>query len=143
MKINDITSHGVAPVRGVASRTVTPASRPAEAESLPQDVADLRGDVRQEARILDAAKLVYEALPDVRADKVELARKRLAEGFYDRPEVQEQIAAKLAGDAEARPAPSLTLAQKADIQRRLAEGFYDRPEVVDEIARGLAEDVEG
>jgi flagellar biosynthesis anti-sigma factor FlgM len=35
------------------------------------------------------------ALPDVRQDKVELARQRLASGYYDRAEVQERIAESL------------------------------------------------
>lgn len=107
------------------------------------DRAEFNREAKVEAQILDAAKLVYEALPDIRADLLSLARQRLADGFYDRPVVMEQIARGLAADPEAQPTPPLSLEQQAEVKRRLAEGFYDRPEAVGRIARGLAEDAEG
>ena len=35
------------------------------------------------------------ALPEIRKDKIELARERLASGYYDRADVQEAIAERL------------------------------------------------
>jgi len=143
MKISDIIkSGGVQPTGPAASRTAPPVEKSPYSAALPQDTAELSSKL-QESRILDGARLVYDALPDVRADKVELAKKRLAEGYYDRPEVQDQIAAKLAADSEAHPAPALSAEQKDVIRQRLAEGYYNHPAVVNSIAQGLAEDAEG
>jgi len=145
MTINDIKQlGGIQPVRPQDIRpSASRGGATSDSTAPPKDRAELTGGVQQEARILDAARLVFDALPDVRADKVELAKKRLAEGYYDRPVVQEQIAARLAADPEARPEPPLSAERRAEIRNRLAEGFYDRPEIIDQIAQGLAEDAGG
>ncbi|MBT3603873.1 MAG: flagellar biosynthesis anti-sigma factor FlgM [Candidatus Latescibacteria bacterium] len=41
---------------------------------------------------LSLSKSVIDAQPDVRMDRIEAARARMADGFYDRPEVREEIA---------------------------------------------------
>lgn len=43
-----------------------------------------------------AASLRANALPESREERIELARKRVEEGYYDQPEVQEELANKLA-----------------------------------------------
>jgi hypothetical protein len=41
---------------------------------------------------LAMSKSTLDALPDVRMDRLEAVRKRVANGFYDKPEVREHIA---------------------------------------------------
>jgi len=144
MKINDlIKSSGVKPTGAASARTATAVEKRPYAESLPQDSAELSSKLQQESRILDAARLVYDALPDVRADKVKLAKERLADGFYNRPEIQDKIVEHLAIDAEARPVLPLSANHKDLIAKRIADGYYDKPEIQEQIARGMAEDAEG
>jgi anti-sigma28 factor (negative regulator of flagellin synthesis) len=49
------------------------------------DVSEMRA---HQARLVEGARNA----PDVRADRVALARARIQEGFYDRPEVRAEIA---------------------------------------------------
>lgn len=142
MKINETLQPGIVqPNRISGSRTpATPSSLSSVSESV-VDRADLHPEVRIETQIIEGAKLVYEALPDVREDRVAQAKQRLTDGYYDRPEVIDQIAARLSADPEAVPAAPLSLERQAEIKRRLTEGFYDSPQVVDTIAAGLAGEV--
>jgi flagellar biosynthesis anti-sigma factor FlgM len=48
------------------------------------------------AQQIAEAKRVADSLPDVRADRVELAKQRLSAGYYDTPEAKEEIVSKLA-----------------------------------------------
>jgi anti-sigma28 factor (negative regulator of flagellin synthesis) len=143
MKINELSQPGVVqPNRGVTSRaTSTSPAKPAESAGFALDQAEFHQTAKVESHLLEGAKLVYEAIPDVRTDRVAQAKQRLAEGFYNKPEVIDQIATRLAADPEARPSAPLSLAQQGEIKRRLSEGFYDTPEAIDKIANGLVEDV--
>ncbi len=145
MKINELLQPGaVQPNRGVNSRTsVAPATQSAESSGFVLDRAELNQSAQVESTLLEGAKLVFEAIPDVRADKVAQAKQRLAEGFYNKPDVIDQIATRLAGDPEAIPSVPLSLAQQGEIKRRLSEGFYDSPEALDKIAGGLVDNVTG
>ncbi len=51
-------------------------------------------DLRQ---AVDTGRAALEALPDVRQQKVDQARKRLDQGFYQSPAVREEVAGKLSG----------------------------------------------
>lgn len=143
MKINELTQPGVVqPNRGVTSRSVaTSPAKVAESAGFSLDQAEFHQEARVESHLLEGAKLVYEAITDVRTDRVAQAKQRLAEGFYNKPEVIDQIATRLAADPEARPSAPLSLAQQGEIKRRLSEGFYDTPEAIEKIAAGLTEDV--
>jgi hypothetical protein len=44
-------------------------------------------------RAVDAGRIALAALPDVREDRVDLARERLRTGYYDTPLVREKVAA--------------------------------------------------
>ncbi|MDM7917439.1 MAG: hypothetical protein QUU85_19580, partial [Candidatus Eisenbacteria bacterium] len=57
---------------------------------------------RDEESVLEEMREAVVALPDVRKAKVALARKRIRSGFYDRPEVLEEIALRLSGIARKR-----------------------------------------
>ncbi len=142
MKINDILQSGVVqPNRGTSSRTSTTGpTHAAKAADFAIDRAEFHQEAKVEGQLLEGAKLVFEALPNIRADRVAQAKRRLDEGYYDRPEVIDQIATHLAADPEAQPSAPLSLAQQDSIKRRLAEGYYDTPEVIDKIAGSLAEE---
>ena len=142
MKINEIIQPGIVqPNRGVSGKNsvATPAPS-AKSEGFGVDQAEFHQGAKVESHLLEGAKLVFEAIPDVRADKVAQAKQRLAEGYYDRPAVIDQIAARLAADPEAQPSAQISLAEQAEIRRRLAEGFYDSPEAIEKIATGLVEE---
>ena len=139
--IND--AGGVGPIRSPQPKQTEPtppAKTPPPVTPQATDRADVTPGQTEEARLLDAARLVLESLPDVRADKVELAKKRLADGFYDRPEVRDEIAGRILADPELKPAPGLTPEREAEVRKRLDSGFYDQPEAQDKIARGLLDD---
>ncbi len=145
MKIPDISGpNAIGPSKGITpERTKPPKAEPREKPSpqKPTDRAEVVPERQEDARILQAARLVLDSLPDLREGKMELARRRLAEGFYDRPEVQGEIAGNILADPEIGPEPEeLPPERAAEIKRRLAEGYYDQPDVQDRIARGLLDD---
>ena len=104
------------------------------------DSTEINRILRDDTRILEGAKLLYEALPDVRADKVELAQKRLASGYYDRPEVRAEIAGKMVKDPESAPHALFSEERADQIREKSKLGFYDRPEIRNQIARGMIDD---
>jgi hypothetical protein len=76
---------------------------PAEAvDDLKKDGASKAGVGGDTSQVSSLAKQIAEAraavdgLPDVRAEKMALARQRLASGFYDTPEAKEVLVDKLA-----------------------------------------------
>jgi hypothetical protein len=63
------------------------------------------------------------------------AKRKLTAGVYDRPEILEQTAGKIAQDLNAQaavPAPDVARARN-----RLAQGYYEQPEVLDETAKKI------
>ena len=61
--------------------------------------SDKRGDsshVSALARQIGEARAVADQLPEVRVERVALARKRLAEGYYDSAEARETLVGRLA-----------------------------------------------
>lgn len=104
------------------------------------DSTEINRILREDTRILEGAKLLYEAVPDVRTEKVELARKRLADGHYDRPEVRAEIAGKMVEDAESIPRAPFSEERAEQIRENSKQGFYERPEIKNLIARGMIDD---
>lgn len=147
MYINDINQPGgIGPIREpIPSKPQKIEEKPTReaASSGPIDRAEIDRISREDARILEGAKLLYEALPEVRSDKIKLARQRLAQGFYDRPEVRQEIANRLVADPEAHAVPPLTEEKTSVIKGRLENGYYDQPEVKSQIARNLLDDAQG
>jgi len=143
MKINEILQPGVVQSsRSVGSKSVsTPQVKSTDPADLAVDQAEFHAGAKVESNLLEGAKLVFEAIPDVRADRVALAKQRLADGFYDKPEIADRIADRMVADPEAQPSASLSLSQQGEIRRKLAEGFYDSPEAIEKIAGGLIEDL--
>ncbi|MBD3322760.1 MAG: hypothetical protein GF350_16785 [Chitinivibrionales bacterium] len=77
-------------------------SRPAErSNSLSIDTSDLSSDAHRLSSVKSQAEsAAAHALqsPEIRQDKVNLAIKRVKEGYYDRPEIQDKLAEKMIGD---------------------------------------------
>jgi len=107
------------------------------------DIIQVDQQRREEAILEESAKLLLRELPDVRPDRVEEARRKLQEGFYDRPDILEKTTDKIQQDL-ASPA-KLEAGEGVDRQhvetarRRLAQGYYEQPEVLDETARRIIE----
>ncbi len=145
MYINSIQDgEGIGPLKGPAQRPVEPQkdkpTYPGKVE--PQkDRADLNATNQVNSRTLEASKLLLESIPDVRLDKIELARRRLADGFYDQPEIRAEIAAGMISDPESNPALSkLSAEETEEIGKRLQSGYYDNPEIREDIAKGMIDD---
>ncbi len=145
MYINNIQdSGGIGPIKGPAQRPVEPQkdkpTYPGKVESQ-KDRADLTPVNQENSRTLEASKLLLESIPDVRLDKIELARRRLADGFYDQPEIRAEIAARMISDPEVNPALNkLSAGETEKIRERLQSGYYDKPEIREDIAKGMIDD---
>jgi len=140
MYIYDISgSSGIDPVKDSTPRPVEPSKQQStkpDAYKSAGDRTDVNRETQIDSRNLQAAKLVLDTIPDVRTDKVELARQRLRDGYYDGPEIRESIAARMVKDPEANPVPT----DVDEIRNRLQNGYYDNPEVKDVIVKGMLND---
>jgi hypothetical protein len=142
MKIDKVNITGIQPTTGTTPKAgVERAGRIDSSPANAVDRADVRKDLAVESRLMDAARLVLEAIPDVRADKIELAKQRLAEGFYDKSEVRDQIAGAFVADAIATPTPEISARQQSEVKERLSAGFYNSPSVIEKIAEEMVKDV--
>jgi hypothetical protein len=104
-----------------------------------RDVVQVDARRAEDARLEENARLLLEELPDGRPDRVAEAKRKLAEGFYDRPEVLEETAGKITQDRAAQKA-AIYQVNPHDVARaktRLAQGYYEQPEVLDETARRI------
>ena len=122
-------------------------------ESIPKDEIHVDKERRDEARLVDNARLLLDELPEVRSDKVELAKRRLEAGYYDRPEVLGKTAGKiLDSESQEKAIPikvddgtgrkttsgNLQEGERAEqIRRRLGSGYYEQAEILDETARRI------
>jgi hypothetical protein len=70
------------------SSSSAPTTDKAEISETAHKLMDLR-------QAVDTGRVAMDQLPDVRQEKVALAKQRMAEGFYQSPEVQQQVAEKL------------------------------------------------
>lgn len=68
---------------------------PDQGVSTEKDSIEISQDARRKL-----AEMADEALRTDRRDRVEQIRGRIAEGFYDRPEVKEQVAERLMNDLD-------------------------------------------
>jgi hypothetical protein len=109
-------------------------------DALKSDQVQLDSRRAEDAHLEENAKLLLGELPDVRPDRVEEAKRKLASGFYDRPDVLEETAGKIrqefAAPAQAVP-PKDNPQEIARTRIRVAQGYYDQPEVLDETAKRI------
>ena len=129
------------PIRSV---DVKPTERPADTPhaTAPEGAArnEVAPELQQQSRLQEAAKLVFDSLPEARKEKIELARRRLQMGYYDQPPVKERIAARILNDPDVLLNASLTPELREEIERRLEAHHYDNPEAREKIAGGILED---
>ncbi|NQT34057.1 hypothetical protein HQ587_02610 [bacterium] len=145
MYIYDINNTGgIDPIDGSIPKPVKPATeKPPEADQIKPEVdrAELEQSRTEDSRAFQAAKLVLETIPDVRDDKIELALKRLEEGFYDRPEILAETVAGMIADPEANPSlRTLTSEEIETIRNRIESGYYGKEEIRNIIASGIIDD---
>lgn len=74
-------------------REAAPSNPPADTVEI-SDTAHRLMDLRQ---AVDTGRLALSGLPDVREEKVALARQRLESGYYASDEVRQDVAAKVQG----------------------------------------------
>jgi len=140
----DAALNEVARQQAAAAKEISLPANQREAGAAPRSGADtIEFDPRrrEDAIVEENAKILLNELPEVRADRVEEARRKLESGFYDRPEVIEQAAQNVQNELD----QTATLAQKqkaegemvAGAQRRMAQGYYEQPEILDETARRI------
>ncbi|MEE2753916.1 MAG: flagellar biosynthesis anti-sigma factor FlgM [Candidatus Latescibacterota bacterium] len=116
-------------------------------------------EISKQARTLGSSNITpsdIEAVSDVRQARIDAVRQRVAEGFYDRPEVREAIAdavldSGLVNDVrdaahqvsmarqEIKNVPDVRPDRVDQARQRIATGFYDLQATQDEIGRRLSE----
>jgi len=92
---------------------------------------------KEEAHIIENSRLLLDELPEVRSDKVALAKQRLAEGFYDKKEVLNQTAAKLIKEKDEVADQNIQ-----QVRNNLAKGYYDNPDVLNQTAGNILKDID-
>ena len=120
-------------------------------------------EISTQARVLGGSTITsadVDAVSDVRQARIDAVRQRVAEGFYDRPEVREAIADAVLnsglvdgvrGEArqvnqarqEIRNVPDVRADRVDQAKQRIATGFYDLQATQDEIGRRLSEGLIG
>lgn len=120
-------------------------------------------EISAKARTLNASAVSQadlDSVSDVRQARIDAVRQRVAEGFYDRPEVREAIADAVLdsglvddvqGEArqvkqarqEIQNVPDVREDRVDQAKRRMATGFYDLQATQDEIGRRLSEHLIG
>jgi anti-sigma28 factor (negative regulator of flagellin synthesis) len=120
-------------------------------------------EISKQARSLGSSVITpadVDAVSDVRQARIEAVRQRVAEGFYDRPEVREAIAdavldSGLVNDVrdearqvstarqEIKNVPDVRSDRVDQARQRIATGVYDQQATQDEIGRRLSESLIG
>lgn len=120
-------------------------------------------EISKQARTLGSSNITpgdIEAVSDVRQARIDAVRQRVAEGFYDRPEVREAIAdavldSGLVSDVrdaahqvsvarqEIKNLPDVRSERVDQARQRIATGFYDLQATQVEIGRRLSESLIG
>jgi hypothetical protein len=111
--------------------------QPKVEESLRQDTLQVDPARRDETRTVENAKLIMEELPDIRPDKVELARQRIEQGFYDRSEVLDAIAGKIANQELKAATESIDPKNVTRARNRLTEGYYEQQQILNQTAEKI------
>ncbi|TKJ40266.1 hypothetical protein CEE37_08035 [candidate division LCP-89 bacterium B3_LCP] len=125
---------------------VSPDKTTTEASS--KDTVHVDEKRQENVRLAENARLLLEELPDVRSERVEQARRRLQEGFYDDPEVLAKTAGKILQERSEVINANLKSADQDDTngekvqnaKRRVASGYYDKPEVLEKTAENILKD---
>lgn len=76
----------------------TEASQSSPAKAKPADTMEISDEAHRMVdlrKAVDTGREAMQAMPDIREDKVALAKKRLEQGFYNSSQVRDDIAQKL------------------------------------------------
>ncbi len=143
--MNDIKQIAPDAAIGKVGRKQTNASKPSEEirKEKSAEVSDRKDSLqvdqmrKEEAHLIDNSRLLLEELPEVRNDKVALARQRLQEGFYDKPEVLNETTSKLLKEQS-----EITDMNVQQVKSRLAKGYYDSPDILNQTAGNILKDID-
>lgn len=150
-------------IEGILSelRNITQADRKAaDAKQRPgaarsgSDVVQISDRARTLKSQQETAAAALKETPDARQARVEQVKARVAEGYYDRPEVRQAVADSILDSgvmkevaserrqvniarASAADVPDVRVDQVAQVKQRVASGFYDTEEVRQGLADGL------
>lgn len=150
-------------IEGILSelRNITQADRKAaDAKQRPgaarsgSDVVQISDRARTLKSQQETAAAALKETPDARQARVEQVKARVAEGYYDRPEVRQAVADSILDSgvmkevaserrqvniarASAADVPDVRADQVAQVKQRVASGFYDTEEVRQGLADGL------
>lgn len=158
MKINGLLSE----LRNIAQadRKAAETKQRTGATRTGSDVVQISDKARTLKSQQETAVAALKETPDVRRARVEEVKARVAQGYYDRPEVRQAVADSVLNSgvvkeavAEKRQANAIktAVASTPDVRKdkvdqakqRAASGFYDVPEVRRKVADGLVEGVLG
>ena len=84
---------GVASPKDTGNHLPAPAGGSADTADISENAVKM-AELRQ---MVDAGRAAMDAEPEVRADRVALAKERLASGFYQSAEVRDKVAARISG----------------------------------------------
>lgn len=143
MTIDPLRSRSGIPLSPVdRDKTVSPKSSPSKTDPVPPkgDADPVAPSQRFHSRLLAAAKLVLQELPDPHTARLEEIKEHLRSGAYLTPEVQRRVAEKILQDPELRAQTTLDPERLQLIKNRIQKGFYDREEVKRAVADKLAQE---
>lgn len=152
MKIEGILSE----LRSIAQadrKAADAKQRPSAARS-GSDVVQISDKARTLKSQQETAAAALKETPDARQARVDQAKARVAEGYYDRPEVRQAVADSIldsgvmkqvaaekrqvnTAKASMADVPNARADQVAQAKQRAASGFYDTQEVRQKVADGL------
>ncbi len=127
------------------------------AEGAKKDSLELSSEVRKpddSDHLLPAAQNRLSSIPDIRQEKVDEIRGKLASKYYEQDQVILDIAEKLSRSSELAHALARENKQAADVEpedvkklsvifNRIDRGFYDSEKVLKTIAEKLKENLSG
>ncbi|MFH1734356.1 MAG: flagellar biosynthesis anti-sigma factor FlgM [bacterium] len=141
---------GITPESGIGSigRKQVQEQKPAERiereqhaiERIKEDSLQVDQQRKLDAQMIEDARLLLEELPEIRDAKVAEVRSKLAEGFYDNPDVIKAVADKIVNDPAAlqKITGEKVRPDKVDEARdRLNSGYYNQEDVLNETARRI------
>jgi len=91
-----VDNNGIGPIKNPQHKAQVENQERTRSAPRSPAAADRKLELSPTSRLLVRARARAEALADARPDKIELARRRLASGYYDTPAVKDALSARLA-----------------------------------------------
>jgi len=156
MKIRDLFPGSPLDRRRIENNKVDQADKPVSSQKAPSGdtthISEEAKQLQQAARLIQESVHQLKQMPDTREEAVQRAKERVAEGFYDNPEVLENLAdiltehlnadgplsaSDLATDVIANIAPehsNFTRVDLEDIKHNIESNLYQNEVVIDKVA---------